>query len=288
MQVSLTERRAINLNPMAADEYIYQDRAVAFVDVLGFRKKLKEFEEDARLRKNVNDAEYLVSEKVNEFVGTFKRVTSLLDADNFRYYLFSDNICITVDYVNSPDLLISLLFTLSELFYSFAQKGYFLRGGVDVGKFVDERQIALGLPLASAYEMESKQAVYPRILISQRYGQLLQGYLEEQELSDSADLSREQLIYKSCELTYLNVFYNVTRKEDKVVFFSSFRQRIMEHMHLNCEQEAVFVKYDWLAGQYNQFLDLYTGNLIYREEHFEPSTELIDQLKTLKISTHAV
>lgn len=267
---------------MPGDEYIYQDRAVAFVDVLGFRDKLKEFEEDANLRK-AEGAEYLVSDKVNEFVGTFKRVTSLLDADNFRYYLFSDNICITVDYVNNPELLISLLFTLSELFYSFAEKGYFLRGGVDVGKFVDERQIALGIPLATAYEMESKYAVYPRILISQRYNQLLQGYLGEKQLPDSADLSRDQLIYDSCEHSYLNVFYNVIRKEDKVGFFTSFRQKITEHMQQNRKREAIFVKYDWLAGQYNRFLDLYTNNLIYQQEDFDPSMELIEQLKTLKI-----
>jgi hypothetical protein len=199
---------------MPSDVYIYQDRAVAFVDVLGFRDKLKEFEQDAQA-KTSEGAEYLVSEKVNEFINTFKSVISLLDKDNFRYYLFSDNICITVDYVSKPDLLISLLFTLSELFYSFAEKGYFLRGGVDVGKFVDESEIALGLPLASAYDMESKQAIYPRILISSQFSDKLSAYLADHQLSDTSDLSQEQLIYQSCEFLFLNVFYNVVRKEDK-------------------------------------------------------------------------
>ena len=267
---------------MSEDQYIYQDRAVAFVDVLGFREKLQEFEEDAKLR-SAQGTEYLVSEKVNEFVDTFKNVTNLLEKGSFRYYLFSDNICITVDYVNKPSLLLSLLFTLSELFYAFAEKGYFLRGGVDVGKFVDEQEIALGIPLASAYEMESKHAVYPRILISERYTELLRAYLADPQAPDSGDLSGQQLIYGSCEHSYLNVFYNVTRREDKLVFFTSFREKIAEHLHRNEKKEAIFIKYDWLAKQYNSFLELYTEDLIHREEHFEAPPELIDQLKKLKI-----
>ena len=267
---------------MPADEYIYQDRAVAFVDVLGFQDKLREFEQDAEAR-SAEGAEYLVSPKVNEFIHTFKRVTGLLDSDNFRYYLFSDNICITVDYVNDPGLLISLLFTLSELFYAFAEKGYFLRGGIDVGKFVDEQTIALGVPLASAYEMESKQAVYPRILISARYRSLLQDYLAEQRLPDTSALSKEQLIYDSCEHFFLNVFYNVIRKEDKVAFFESFRRKITEHLHQYKKKETIHIKYEWLAHQYNTFLDQYTETLIYQEEHFDPPQALVDQLKTLKI-----
>jgi len=51
---------------MSVNEYIYQDRAVAFVDVLGFRDKLNEFEQDAKTR-ITEGAEYLVSQKVNEF-----------------------------------------------------------------------------------------------------------------------------------------------------------------------------------------------------------------------------
>jgi len=177
---------------MPVDEYIYQDRAVAFVDVLGFREKLQEFEQDAKTKSTTEGSEYLISEKVNEFINTFKNVTSLLESGNFRYYLFSDNICITVDYVENPNLLVSLLFTISELFYSFAQKGYFLRGGIDVGKFVDEQEIALGIPLANAYLMESKDAVYPRILISAGYTELLKNYQADNRLSDSGALNNQQ------------------------------------------------------------------------------------------------
>jgi len=268
---------------MSQKDYIYQDRAVAFVDVLGFQEKLYEFEQDAAQTRNIEGSEFLISEKVNEFINTFKNVTSLLDTNNFRYYLFSDNICITADYVENPQLLISLLFTISELFYSFAQKGYFLRGGIDVGKFIDEKEIAIGVPLAKAYLMESKDAVYPRILISPRYRDLLNKYIIQTDIPNSIELHNKQLIYESCELLYLNVFYNVVRKEDKFVFFESFRNRIMQHLEFNARKEKIFVKYLWLAEQYNLFLNTYLNDLIFREDDLEPSSELIGQLKSLKI-----
>jgi hypothetical protein len=57
----------------------------------------------------------------------------------------------------------------------------------------------------------------------------------------------------------------------------------VEHLGLNTKNEKIFSKYQWLADQYNAFLDHYAEDLIYREDQFEPSPELIGQLKTLKI-----
>ncbi|HEU4470310.1 MAG TPA: hypothetical protein VFR58_04440 [Flavisolibacter sp.] len=263
-------------------DYIFQDRAVAFVDVLGFQQKLREFENDVKL-KTVEEGEYFVSEKVNEFINTVKHVTSLLDEGNFKYYLFSDNICITVDYLENPDLLISLLFAINELFYSFAQKGYFLRGGIDVGKFVDEKQIALGVPLAKAYIMESKSAVYPRILISEDLYNLIKENLSESKFVQFAGISEDRLIHHNCEFHFLNPFYNVFTKSDKVKFFKDFREKIRQNLELNKRQEQIQIKYQWLADQYNAFLDLYANQLINAEEEIEPTRELVEELKTLKI-----
>ena len=269
---------------MPGQDYIYQNRAVAFVDVLGFRQKLLEFEKDAKLKKVDEGDEYLVSEKVNEFICTFKEVTSLLEKENYKYYLFSDNICITIDYIENPNLLVSLLLIISELFFSFAQKGYFLRGGIHLGKFVDEDKIALGNPLVIAYEMESKEAVYPRILISDPYMEILRNYQQSDQLTEYRNLNLEHLTRQSCQLSFLNVFFNVIRKEDKAGFFQAFQTKITENLKSSNNKEDIHIKYRWLADQFNQFLDLYTNDLIYRQEQFEPDEEQIADLQKLKIS----
>jgi hypothetical protein len=271
---------------MAEADYIYTDRIVAFIDVLGFQEKLYEFEKDAQAKKIEEGTEYLVSEKVNEFINTFKNVTELLDKDNFQYYLFSDNICITVDYVAKPDAIVSLLFTISELFYSFAQKGYFLRGGMEIGKFIDEKQIALGVPLAKAYMMESKDAVNPRILISDEYYKLIQGAISQNRPTGFEILSEDFLINHNCEMHYLNVFCNILKKEDKVAFFSDIRVRIIESLQQSSRKEKINTKYTWLAEEYNQFLEFYISDFAYRDDESEPTEEFIEILKTLKILNH--
>jgi len=43
---------------MANEQYIYQDRAVVFLDVLGFQEKLKEFQNEAIQNKEVNNTEF--------------------------------------------------------------------------------------------------------------------------------------------------------------------------------------------------------------------------------------
>ncbi len=263
-------------------DYVYQERAVIFVDVLGFQEKLKEFENDAISKSK--GAEYLISPKANQFINTFKKVISLLDEDNFTYYLFSDNICITIDYISNPDLLVNVLFTISELFYAFAQEGYFLRGGVDVGKFVDEKSIALGIPLLNAYLLEQKYAVYPRILISDNYRSKLKEYIDMKRISSASSRNIDYLLNQSCELYYLNVFYNVVRKEDKIDFFANFKNKIKENLDLTQQKEAIHIKYEWLADELNTFIDNYTKEIIFYDDDIEADKNLLDSINAQKIN----
>lgn len=272
---------------MSETEYIYQNRIVAFIDILGYREKLEEFEVDAQEKDTELGTRILTSPKVNEFLNTFKSVTRTLDEKNIRYYLFSDNICITVDYIENPRLAIEILFTISDLFFAFAQKGYFLRGAVEMGKFIDEPRIALGNPLTKAYLAESKVANYPRILLSKEYYDFVSNFLVNEGASIYDESIKEHLVYSSCELYYLNVFYYVFQTPDKVAFFGSLRERILENLEKTSKKENLYVKYTWLAGLFNKFLLKYSSELVYAEEE-EQDEAVIVALPDLKIKTDAI
>lgn len=103
------------------DEYIYRFRAVAFLDVLGFKNKLFEFEDEARENRIAENAEVETSingkyssHKANEFINTFLNALEKLDKHKFTYYLFSDNICITSISYTTPSDLEDLLLIISE------------------------------------------------------------------------------------------------------------------------------------------------------------------------------
>jgi len=277
-----------------AQEYLYRNRAVAFLDVLGFKQKLNEFELEAKsnhIPENddaVNANGKYISQKANDFINTFKLAISQLDEKKYRYYLFSDNICITsIEDTSSSDLQ-DLLLVIAKLYFEFAKRGYFLRGGIDYGLFIDEETLALGNPLANAYELETKKAVYPRIVLSQNLVDEFQGYDPQGEKQFDYFYS-DALIKDSCEIKFLNVFLQVFQsdyREDREAFFARFKTVILENLHANKSNETVFVKYKWLADQFNEFIDLFTEKLAYMDSDFDPEQEIgfLDFVKQQKIS----
>jgi len=264
------------------NEYIYRYRAVAFLDVLGFKNKLYEFETEAKANRveqeddeEINTIGKYTSIKANDFINTFLGAIEKLDNQKFSYYLFSDNICITSISHTDPSDLEDMLMIISELYFDFAQKGYFLRGGIDYGLFIDENKIAVGIPLATAYELESHFANYPRIVLSDNLVNQFQEFNNSGEKifnNPFADL----MVSKSCEISFLNIFLHVFQsdyREQKEEFFSHFKEAIAGNLEENKMKERIFEKYKWLADEFNSFIEMFTSNLAFLDENFNPDEE---------------
>ncbi len=281
---------------MGENRYIYQNRVVAFLDVLGFKEKLLQFEREAISQQqleneqefdNLEKGQVLNSVKADEFINTFLEAVSKVDNDKFKYYLFSDNICITLNYDSDKNLLVELLMLITDLFYSFVKKGYFLRGGIDFGKFISQDRIALGIPLANAYKLETEVAIYPRIVISQDFKKIFEEYTLDTGQTAVLPLFLQSLILESCENSYLNVFLKVFQTDEKENYFNTIRESIIQNLEENKRKEIVYVKYEWLAKEYNNFIEDYTTSLVYYDTDLEPTTEYIERIKKLKILIHA-
>ncbi|TXE03079.1 hypothetical protein [Algoriphagus aquimarinus] len=251
----------------------YQRRIVCFLDVLGFASLLNEFEHDADLENEVFSSDNLVSAKANEFIIAFKSVVQLIPKNYCRYYLFSDNICISADVEEDRNIANEILFVVSNLFQRMASLGYFLRGGIDYGWMLDEEDIAVGIPLANAYHLESKVAIYPRVVISDSFCDLLKDI--------DADFDYQ---LKSDEgLTYIDPFYSVIKAADRVEFFETYRVKIQEKLAIKYDDPKIEIKFKWLAETYNFFLEEFIEKNGIMLEDEEVSEEELDRLRTLKI-----
>lgn len=256
-------------------KHIYRYRAVAFLDVLGFQGRLIGFNQEAEENRfsesnELADSEYYYSESASKFIRIVEGALMKLPDEKFKYYLFSDNICITSLAETTPEDLKDLLLIISELFYDFAINGYFLRGGIDYGLFIDDDNLALGVPLAEAYKMESKLAIYPRILLSQK---LVDRFIEEDEFKDDLTIL---LISKSHEYFFLNVFSHVFQsdyREDKQDYFESLKSAVEKELKTNLENEKLYLRYKWFAQIFNQFIDSFVTNLAYQDNSFDPDEE---------------
>ncbi|MDF2159391.1 hypothetical protein [Algoriphagus sp. CAU 1675] len=258
---------------MIESQIKYQRRIVCFLDVLGFGSLLKEFEEDADLDNEVFSSENLISAKANAFITAFKSVVQLIPQNYCRYYLFSDNICIAADMEEDKNIANEILFVVSNLFQKMASLGYFLRGGIDYGWMLDEEDIAVGLPLANAYRIESQSAIFPRVVISDSFRNLLEDINADFDFQLKTDR----------DLIYIDPFYNVIRAEDRREFFETYRSRISEKLEMYQNEPKIEVKFRWLALSYNNFLDQFIENSGIMLENEEIVEEEIEYLKNLKI-----
>jgi len=146
----------------------YEERYVAFIDILGFSSLVDRAETDSNLLERLAS----VLEEVQMHSALEESMDSLGDNDPqaffrnmFRMSTFSDNIVISTK-INLIGL--SLITMLSTIICNrLLHQGIFTRGAISSGKLIHTNSIALGAGLIKAYKLESTAAIYPRILLDE-------------------------------------------------------------------------------------------------------------------------
>jgi hypothetical protein len=276
----------------------YTRQIVVFIDILGFSSMLPAFEREALENDATGEEGYHESRTLNKLVEIFNSAVKLVKRANCKAYQFSDNLCITINYINNdtenPDLFVEMLRLVSMLMYEFVKEGYFLRGGIDAGWFLDADDIAVGVPLVVAYRLESEQAVYPRVLLSQKFIGILDEYSQSHELSDTGAFLAEYYVVKDGELGYLNPFFYITNfedKEGKIDYLQTYSIIIKEKLEQFKANTRIGPKFSWLATQFNQFIDKYVTSQAYLElddDQLDYTDSEISFIQSLKISLHGV
>lgn len=155
-------------------EIIYQDRLVAFVDILGFkdavnkssgtdewcvnlRKKINRLVDNNESFQLYNDAFKLLYEK--QIKGKAEETAEIT--------FFSDCIVFSSESAKNINDTITTYFLefIVNLAIETANFGFLLRGGITFGKIRHDHNKCFGPAMNRAYLLESETAVYPRILI---------------------------------------------------------------------------------------------------------------------------
>ncbi len=273
----------------------YTRQIVAFVDILGIKSMLPAFEQEALNNSEAGSSNYHESAELNMLLEIFRNSLSLIREAECNYYVFSDNICITIEYLaddsEKPNLFIEILILISRLTNHYAKKGYFLRGAVDVGWFLSFPDIAIGVPLARAYYLESKKAIFPRVLVSKDFNDLLMEYKESQRISEELIGYSDLYVKNGSDFRYVNPFYYIIQhenKDSKIEFLREYSDNINTQLSNLSHNRRVRRKYRWLAGQFNSFLNEYLANSAYKEVD-DPDLDFDEQeikmIKELKIQT---
>lgn len=223
----------------------YENRLVAFLDVMGFKKLL------SSTGPGVPQALQNYYQKIFQFLGEKAESYNLQPEDRFKKLLVSDSIIMSVvipeDEIKRHETTTRFFLSISLIQYLLAVKcDIWTRGAVSCGNLcIDEdRNILVGPSFVSAYELE-KVANYPRIIIDPKVCRELNltpnGLIEKvnhlagknilSELSGQIRFGRG--VPSNSDAIFIDWFgHSFGRQESLNIFFEGLKDRMTSDQHL--------------------------------------------------------
>jgi hypothetical protein len=143
---------------------VYETRATLFLDILGFRSLITEGREAELLRAFQMLPQYMLPDWGGDW-----------DDIDFQATAFSDCIVCSAKILSKSNYIPAAFVCLcaGQLALGLLENGIVTRGAVTVGSLYHQGNIVFGPALVEAYELESRIAVYPRIVaLPKVYGKI--------------------------------------------------------------------------------------------------------------------
>ena len=138
----------------------YQEKYVAFLDILGFKEIVKSSSNkyDNHGKSKIHQA----LRYMNIIAEMNDQAANNINKENVIRHI-SDSIILSYP-VHNFELLLENVATLQ---FNLAEYGMYLRGTITLGEVFDEDGPIYGPGIIEAYELESSHAIYPRVILSE-------------------------------------------------------------------------------------------------------------------------
>lgn len=227
-----------------------------FMDVLGFAERIRE---SFKLGKGQEALERYREALKQQRRSTLNPEISGAEHQRWEMKVFTDNIVLghpALSWHREPEFG-TVVDTVGLYQLAMTLEGYFVRGGLTFGDLFMDDETVFGPALLDAYAMESKQAVVPRIILSEEAEKVVMRqtkfYGTPRHAPQNRDLLRDadnrpfvhyltNLVWGDGYETYLDT-ENLAKHRDLVV--ANLRQ--------HKGNKRVWDKYRWVANYHNYF-----------------------------------
>lgn len=144
--------------------FSYQDRFIAFVDILGFRDiidRSKREPPEVTIEEILSALNYPEPAAKGEML--IGEVGDISESDH-KVTQFSDSIVISTE--PSESGLLYLVDHVERIVFNLLKLGVFCRGGIAKGLLFHEKNLVFGQAMIEAYDLEHEKADYPRVILS--------------------------------------------------------------------------------------------------------------------------
>lgn len=170
-----------------------------------------------------------------EKLGSTLKIFDTVDEKVFRVQAISDTIIITCA---THDDFPQFLSILQKVFFAFLSQGLFIRGGIAYSRHFQRNHMTYSHAIARAYELESKKAVYPRIVIDENIIQMYEGGSNLPKLKDMKLICVQNRTF----------FLNVLSEENWPDVYRLCSTLYSEDRTIIEEDEGVFAKHFWFEN----------------------------------------
>ncbi len=226
---------------------VYEERYVAFIDILGFKGMVNDSVNDEELFDQIRDTvSYIFENKKNnedEPLG-LANVGRMIS-------VFSDSIYLSCD-ASIAGSGVEILRDAVNLAVNLLWRGFVVRGGIACGKAVHTKEYCFGPAINKAYELESSFAVYPRILVDDSVRSFaiknpLQDVEEEAEFDELVRHEQDGLL----SLNYLGYGKVFDDNNEYYLSLCKIRDILIKNLRRHKDDKKIYVKYSYLLDYYH-------------------------------------
>ena len=223
---------------------------LAYFDILGYKSYFENEKDPYEFLTVIEDALNDVKKGVS--------ITQTLNKVKIGFRVYSDNFLfyITQDY-DELSAIASFAYLLSLIQRRLLEKySLFIRGGISKGKFFYNEELLFGKGLIDVYTLESKFAIYPRIIIDNSENLFSKETLSTLYNTNYIEKDDDGYFY----IQYLSAFgenddYITLKNNIKKLVNCNCRYRTMVDPNKIKEKEKLIAKYLWLVTRYNNYFD---------------------------------
>jgi hypothetical protein len=240
---------------------MYEDRVLAFIDILGFSHSVSKTMENGVENPNETTKISNLLKNVDFHLNFDKEHFDGTPYNSKIVNQFSDTIIISYSMTQEAGIF-NIVTDISFLSASALQSGFLLRGAIVCDKIYHTEERIFGPALIKAYEMEKHLAIYPRIILDDNIIDIAKSYPISHHDPETEIKFIEHFILKDFDgLNYINYFNAIESEEGFEVmpeYFNCLRKIINEMEAIN--NTSVKSKYLWIKKKYNDVIESYKNN----------------------------
>ena len=207
-----------------------------FIDILGAKEKMMNESEDFAI--NVDNWFASLPKLRSEHLDIRSSSDSIIFSLKIKY-----------DYASLLDISLIVIYLVQRAYFDI---GCLLRGGISYGKLYVGKSSILGPALIRAYEIETKEAIYPRVVIDDSIEMLFRNSTDQNvhdAFSSVFQKDFDNRLYVRYSLSNLLNFRGNPQHN-----FSNI-EAIFHRMLIKAKNQSVIQKYAWWANVMNRELE---------------------------------